>query len=54
MTDDYDVFIVAENVSTLKIDAENPDFNYLLALIYQGLGKIPQSNAIMQKLKANQ
>ncbi len=37
----------------LKIDSKNPDFNYLLALIYQGQGKISQANVIMQRLKAS-
>ena len=40
--------------SALKIDSENPDFEYLLALIYKEQGKILQANAIIQKLKANQ
>ncbi len=40
--------------SALKIDAENPDFEYLLALIYKEQSKIPQANVIMQRLKANQ
>jgi len=38
----------------LKIEKNNPDFDYLLALIYQGQGKMNQANVIMQRLKANQ
>lgn len=39
--------------SALKIESNNPDFNYLLALIYQAQGKMNQANAIMQRLKSN-
>ena len=38
----------------LNVDNNNPDFEYLLALIYQGQGKTSQANTIIEKLKANQ
>ncbi|MCF6308662.1 MAG: tetratricopeptide repeat protein [Flavobacteriaceae bacterium] len=40
--------------SALKIDSENPDFNYLLALIYKEQGQATKANTIMLKLKVNQ
>jgi len=40
--------------NALKIDVGNSDFEYLLALIYQGQGKVNQANVIMQKLKAKE
>ena len=53
--DNKDLDLAEKHIkSALKIEKENPDFEYLLALIYQGQGKIPQANVIMQRLKANQ
>ncbi|PHS67335.1 MAG: hypothetical protein COB12_04100 [Flavobacterium sp.] len=40
--------------SALKIDSENPDFNYLLALVYKEKGQTTKANTIMLKLKVNQ
>ena len=41
-------------VDALKLEENNPDFEYLLALIYQAQGKTSQANTIIEKLKANQ
>ncbi len=45
----------AENyiLSALKIEPNNQEYNYLLALIYEAQGKINQANQIMRKLEAN-
>ena len=40
--------------NALKVEENNSDFEYLLALIYQAQGKINQANTIMQRLKSNQ
>ena len=38
----------------LKIEPENQDFKYLLALIYRDQGKFKSGQRIMQELKAAQ
>ena len=39
--------------NALKLEPENQEYIYLLALIYQAQGKNDQANLMMQKLKAN-
>ncbi|MDW5290622.1 multiheme c-type cytochrome [Formosa sp. PL04] len=41
-------------LKALKLQSNNQDYQYLLALIYQGQGKTEQSNRIMQTLQASQ
>ena len=47
---------MAENYinSALKIAPNNPDFKYLLALIYKDQGKVRQGQLILDELRANQ
>ncbi len=40
--------------SALKVEPENPDYKYLLALIYRDMGKPILSQKIIQELKASQ
>ncbi|CDF80958.1 tetratricopeptide repeat family protein [Formosa agariphila KMM 3901] len=49
-------FTEAEHVilKAVKLLPDNQDYQYLLALIYQGQGKTEQSNRIMQNLQNNQ
>ena len=46
----------AENYinKALKLETNNPEYQYLLALIYQEQGKIEKSQLIIQKLQSNQ
>jgi predicted CXXCH cytochrome family protein len=38
----------------LKLDPENTDFKYLLALVYKNLGQVQKGQAILNELRANQ
>ena len=40
--------------TALNIESNNPDYKYLLALVYQGQGKVKLSQKIMETLRANQ
>jgi len=40
--------------AALKIESNNVDYKYLLALIYRDLGKVESSEKIMHELRANQ
>ena len=40
--------------SALKLEPQNRDFKYLLALVYKNLGQVRKGQAILDELRANQ